>query len=349
MISLALLLAACSGDKVADTAAANSTPTGRAGHASHTLSDGLVVEVWFPTDDAPSPAPLPDAFLDGEQASAYAALLDKAPTGCPTTTTDAALGADIAEGIWPVVVMSHCHNCIRFSNMTIAEALAQNGYVVVAPDHAGNTVFDRLADETLPLDADTLQLRRVQLGAALDSLLDGALGISPEQLDEATIGALGHSFGSVSVGLLAQEDDRIGAAMGIAAPMENPLLPGVSIEALEVPLMFVVAEEDNSITEAGNILIRSNFDAAPSPAWKVEIADAGHWSLSDICGLLDDFMPGCGTDARQTDPDETVTYPDPAASRALGAELAVAFFAEALRGEAGAIAAAAAGVDLSTR
>ena len=166
----------------------------------------------------------------------------------------------------------------------------------------------------------------------LEALLGGGLDLDPTQLRADQIGALGHSFGSVSAGLLAQEDARIGAVMGIAAPLENPLLSGVDISSLAVPLLFLVAGEDNSITEAGNTLLRSNYAEAPGPAWKVEVADAGHWSFSDVCGLTESFMPGCGEDARQTDPDETVTYPDPDATRALGAALAVAFFQEALLG-----------------
>ena len=34
--------------------------------------------------------------------------------------------------------------------------------------------------------------------------------------------------------------------------------------------------------------------------WKGEVADAGHWSFSDICGVHPQFMPGCGSDNRQT-------------------------------------------------
>jgi len=327
---LTLIWLACTGTAL-DTADTAPAATGHAGHHAVLLDDGerpLTVEVWFPTDAPTADTDISDAFLSGDDQEAYSALLTAAPEDCPTRTATAA-GAAPAPGAWPVIVASHCHNCLRLSNHTAATALAEAGFVVVAPDHAGNTLLDRLADEALPLNTDTLALRRDDLGRALDALLAGDLGV---QADASRIGALGHSFGSVSVGLLAQEDDRIGAAMGIAAPMDNPLLPGVDAAALDLPLMFLVAGEDNSITEAGNILIDSNHDEAPGPAWKVEVADAGHWSFSDLCGVHEDLMPGCGTEARQTDPSQTVTYPDPAEMRQLTADLAVAFFAHTLLG-----------------
>ena len=168
---------------------------------------------------------------------------------------------------------------------------------------------------------------------ALDALLAGDLGVT--SLNTDAIGAVGHSFGSVTVGLIAQTDPRITAAMGIAAPMENPLLPGVDIASLTVPLMLVVAVEDNSITEAGNLLIRNNFDAAIGPVWKAEVADAGHWSFSDLCGVVEAFEPGCGEGERQSEPGEAFTYLDAAQGRETISTLAAAFFLQALSGQDG--------------
>ena len=134
---------------------------------------------------------------------------------------------------------------------------------------------------------------------------------------------------------MAQTDSRMVSVMGIAAPMENPLLPGVDIGSLDLPLMLVVAEEDNSITEAGNVLIRSNYTSAPGPAWKAEVADAGHWSFSDLCGLVETFDPGCGTDERQTAPGEVFSYLEPAQGRHIVSSLAAAFFLQTLTVQAG--------------
>ena len=69
--------------------------------------------------------------------------------------------------------------------------------------------------------------------------------------DLTHVGVLGHSFGAVTAGRVAQLDTRFSAAAALCAPMENPLTPGVTLADIHVPLMFVVAIEDNSITEFG--------------------------------------------------------------------------------------------------
>jgi hypothetical protein len=95
----------------------------------------------------------------------------------------------------------------------------------------------------------------------------------------------------------------------------------------------VLAVEDNSITELGNNLIRSNFDQATSGAWKAEVADAGHWSVSDLVGVVSGFAPGCGAGTRQTD-GQPFTYLDAATGRNLTAAYATAFFKAYLKADA---------------
>ena len=34
---------------------------------------------------------------------------------------------------------------------------------------------------------------------------------------------------------------------------------------------------------------------------KLDIADSGHWSFSDLCGLSEAFSPGCGRGTRHSD------------------------------------------------
>ena len=43
----------------------------------------------------------------------------------------------------------------------------------------------------------------------------------------------------------------------------------------------------------------------------MEIKDAGHWSVSDLCGITEAFQPGCGQDERHSKEreGEEFTYP----------------------------------------
>jgi len=262
----------------------------------------LTVEVWYPTVAAVADEPVADWVAPAERRTAYEALLAAAPAGCPTRSLPVARDAAAAEGDWPLVVLSHCHGCARFSFATVAAHLATHGIVVVAPDHAGNTLFDDLEGVGLPLSVDTLALRVGDLGTALDAALAGALGVD---VDADAVLSAGHSFGAVTAAKLAQ--DRAGtegapiAAAMIGAPAENPLLPGVDVAALAVDQLYVLLEEDNSILSIGNTLIERNAEEAGGLGTLVRVADAGHWSPSDLVGITDAFAPGCGEGLRMTD------------------------------------------------
>ena len=110
-------------------------------------------------------------------------------------------------------------------------------------------------------------------------------------IDRVTV--VGHSFGGVTAGLVLMNDARPKAGLAIAVPMENPLLPAVSLAQIHVPLLFFLATEDHSIGPIGNTILRQNFTNANPPVTIVEVADAGHWSFTNICGLVADFEAGC--------------------------------------------------------
>ncbi|MCX5745342.1 MAG: hypothetical protein NT062_22930, partial [Proteobacteria bacterium] len=249
-------------------------------------------------------------------------------------TLPVALDAAPTDGSFPLVLISHCHACTRLSNATTAIRLASHGFVVASVEHLGDTLWAHLAGVDAPIDGPELELRAADMRFVLDQIAAGGTPFGA-RADLAHVGILGHSMGAVTAGRVAQLDDRIVAAAALAAPMENPLVPGVMLAALRVPLMFLVALEDNSITELGNLFISNNFRDAPVPAWKIEVPDAGHWSVSDLDGLVDLFAPGCGDGVRQTD-NLPFTYLDPAAGRAIATAYATAFFETTLMERPGA-------------
>lgn len=297
----------------------------------------LPTDLFYP---APPPA-APEAGLtidmlaSGDHGAAYRALVDAAPGGCPSDHLAASLDAAVLPGPFPLVMLSHCHECTDFSNATIAIRLASHGFVVASVEHTGNTLWDQQAGGGLPLDAATLAVREADIRFVLGGMLAGGSAIPAAAIDGAHVGVLGHSFGAVTAGKVAQDDDRVDAAFALAAPMQNPLLPGVTVADLRKPLGFLLATEDNSITELGNQLIRDNFDGAGGLAYKIEVKDAGHWSVSDLLGVVPGFMAGCGDGTRQTD-GQPFTYAPPAPTRLLAAAYVTAFFRATLRADAGA-------------
>jgi predicted dienelactone hydrolase len=346
-LALALVLAvvACGGtdpDLSVEVAGTYAVGTARFTLTDTARTRDLVTQIWYPATPAAAAAAttgFPIEQLEDEpRRTTYAGLLAAAPATCPTRTAHAALAAAPAAGTFPLILFSHCHNCARFSEMTVAERLASQGFVVVAVDHQGNTIYDHLAGHDETLGTPFLMTRAADIRFALDQVLAGSAPVPADvaaTIDPTKIGMFGHSFGGVTAGLVAQDDPRITSALAIAAPMDNPLIPGVTITNLKVPLMFIVAVEDNSITELGNKFIRNNFADATVPAWKIEVADAGHWSFSDVDGAADVLMPGCGASTRQTDGTD-FTYLEPATGRAIAAAYVTAFFRATLTDDAGA-------------
>lgn len=330
------MLASC-GDSVPPDVSVEQAGTFSVGTTRFAVHDAartrdLTVQAWFPTTASASDTPIEQLEAEPPRMR-YADLLAAAPA-CPSRSLSVALDAAPTAGPYPIVLLSHCHACTRLSNATTAIRLASHGFIVLAVDHAGDTLWEKLDGTEAPIDAAELDIRQADVRAVLDATAAGTTPVSASA-DLTRVGVLGHSMGAVTAGRVAQLDTRITAAAALCAPMENPLVPGVALGELHMPLLFVVAAEDNSITELGNNFIRDNFTDANTTAYKVEIADAGHWSVSDLDGLVPAFKAGCGDAIRQTD-DQPFTYLPPTTGRAIAAAYATAFFRATLLDDAGA-------------
>ncbi|MDP2305249.1 MAG: dienelactone hydrolase family protein [Pseudomonadota bacterium] len=292
--------------------------------------------VWYPAarteGDDSLEASLDALVVDEVDGATLAGLLAAAPPGCPTARTVVTTAPPAADiGAAPLVAFSHCHTCLGLSGATIAAHLATHGVVVVAPDHEGNTLFDLLAGDGGSLDEETLAGRARDVSAAIDMALAGDLETPP--IDPSRVGVLGHSFGAVTAGRVLATDDRVKAAMAMGAPIDNPLITGVDAASVTEPVLLLLLEEDHSIGAAGNLLIEANHAELGGPAWLARLPDGGHWSVSDLCGVLEGFMPGCGQDTREEGGAE-FSYVPADDGRATAAALAAAFFAATLEGDA---------------
>lgn len=136
--------------------------------------------------------------------------------------------AAVATGAFPVVVFSHGHQGYAENSSFLMEHFASHGWVAVAPDHTGNTLFDGPDRET------AIYYRRpLDVSAVLDHLAalpaDGPLR---GHLSAPTV-ALGHSFGGYTVLALAGAAyDLAGIEAGCAADPSDPLCSDLDEAAL---------------------------------------------------------------------------------------------------------------------
>ena len=108
-------------------------------------------------------------------------------------TMNASRGAPMGSGRHGLVLLSHGTGGGRLNHRDTAIRLAEGGYVVAAPEHAG----DSWRDDRYSGTAENWRRRPHQLSAVLDRLL-GDAEFGPH-IDDERIGAVGHSAGGYSV------------------------------------------------------------------------------------------------------------------------------------------------------
>lgn len=273
------------------------------GNARFTLVDSagrmLLTEAWYPADEserAEAEIGFPiEEFVPAVERDEFTALLATAHSPGTRRQTRSKLDAlpAASPAQFPTVLLSHCHECTRFGYFTIAERLASFGFAVLAPDHATNTLLDPGAG----LTDEFLQTRGADISLVLDSALAPAPAALPVALhgrfDASRTGMMGHSFGGATTGFVLQEDPRIAAGFAIGAPVASFLFPSVTIGGVDDPLALLLLEDDDSIGSAGNSLIEGNFADKAPPVWLITLEDAGHWSISDLCGITPALGDGC--------------------------------------------------------
>jgi predicted dienelactone hydrolase len=237
----------------------------------------LTMDVWYPSDAGSS---------SGSPASLDLLVTDIA---LPGVRRD----ADVAPGErFPLVVFSHGSGGVRFQSWFLLQALASHGYVVVAPDHAGNTSLDLLmgTSEPFPVVASN---RPRDVSFAIDQML--ARSSEPTDLlagavDGSRIAVAGHSFGGFTALAVAggygglAPDERVDAIIPIAAA--SGALSDAELAAVDVPTLLLAGVSDETVP-LDAAAERPWAEISGSPAWRVDVDRAGHNSFTNVCDLLD--------------------------------------------------------------
>ena len=239
------------------------------------------VDVWYPAS-LDSPSGIPNEYV--------------MPVFETIKLPSVALrNAASAEGQWPLILFSHGFGGIRFQSFFMTEQLASHGFVVVSPDHPGNTFseFGRLGDDEAALQSS--------IDRPLDVLfaLDWALrsGNAPVALDAARVGVTGHSFGGWTALEVARREPRVDVVFPLAPGFKETATPDFVAELARPILLFGGSKDETTPFKTDQL---AAYEFAQPPKYLVEILGAGHLDFSNLCEVdgmqifLDD---GCDPEA----------------------------------------------------
>jgi predicted dienelactone hydrolase len=232
----------------------------------------LGIDCWYPA-------------LGGDQPESVYELLP----GIGFTST-ALADATPAPGRHPLVIWSHGRSGTRSSYSMLCEGLAARGYVVIAPDHPGDTLGDWLLGAAV--DDATNETQRVD---DVRFVIDAALGQRPgldliPLVDANRIAVAGHSYGAYTAFALAGTEPPDARVRGVAG-LESftRTLSRRVLARIEVPTLMVVGARDLT-TPPDTDADRAFAVLRTKRGRRIDIDDAGHQACSDV-GLYLELAP----------------------------------------------------------
>lgn len=228
----------------------------------------LKVDIWYPavsgSSEIPTLYPLQgDAGITSEIAYADA-------------TPDPAME-------WPLLVFSHGSRGINTQSLPLMEYLASRGFVVVSPEHTGNTNSDGSSPDPA-LD------RVPDVTAVIDFMQERCTNTNDpfhERVNTKRVGVLGHSFGGFTSTASATgfgdqpPEERVVAIMPIAAA--NRALTDEELSSLDLPALFLCGTEDGLLEQQN----RSLALATSADLFGVDVIGATHTHFANICQIGD--------------------------------------------------------------
>lgn len=181
----------------------------------------------------------------------YPTETPSAPTAFGPYTMDVSPDAPLAEGKFPVVVISHGNGGSHLVYRAISTHLARNGYVVALLEHAGNNRNNNELEGT----HENLVNRPRHVRLTIDAVSSNPQFIACVQPDNVAI--IGHSIGGYTALAVAGgtpwsetrqrvdvvADPRV-RALVLLAPATAWYLPEDSLSQVSVPILMLVAEHD---------------------------------------------------------------------------------------------------------
>jgi predicted dienelactone hydrolase len=244
----------------------------------------LRTEIWYP--------------VDPEDAVGEPAFYDFQFFGLGLTSPIAIEGAEITHVGWlPMVIFSHGNCGPSWQSTPLVETLASHGMIVLAPNHAGNSVNDCLGTGTPDPFEVAARNRPLDVSFLIDAML--ARVADPDdpfyvRVDPRRIGVAGHSFGGYTalamaagvdrpdLGIEIEPDPRVRAIAPIAPA--SGFFSDAELAAIQVPMLLLSATEDTTTPVVPNTT-RPWELAGSRPLYRADIAGAGHLHFANLCDI----------------------------------------------------------------
>lgn len=275
------------------------------GHASFSAVDSarqdreLLVDIWYPVQPGDEVGAPPTQYPLAAGIGLDSEVAFEGPPASPRTGQK-------------LVVFSHGYGGIRTQSVELMEALASHGFVVIAPEHTGNSQtsstddFDQAASRRVPDVSFLIDTMIARNRDPADALY--------ERIDEARIGVIGHSFGGMTaLGMAAgwagaSPDPRVAAIVPISAVIDGDLqqdtrtgpnagFSRAQLETVVVPTMLIGGTADVGVPIGNNAIAFDQLISAPR-VYKVDIHGANHTHFANVCAIGDLLISlGLGRDA----------------------------------------------------
>ena len=294
--ALALLLASCGGSSDGDPIAfvpPDELGSYTVGHTVDVVTDSsrgdrrLPIDLWYPA--------VPDANLE------FTVYPLQGDTGITSEIAYRDAKPDPARE-WPMLVFSHGFGGINTQSLSLMEYLASRGFVVVAPEHTGNTNSDSSS-------TDPGGDRAPDISAVIDFMHSRCTDTEDafhNVVNTKQVGVMGHSYGgftatSVATGFRDQTPDpRVVAIMPIATA--NREITDAELSRLDIPALFLCGTLDPLIEQQERTLALASSDVL----FGVSVLGATHTHFANICqigdwltsiGLTKETWPSIGASA----------------------------------------------------
>ena len=238
----------------------------------------LTTEVWYPASPADEGRDVAKDTRDSYQ------LLPGFPANWQLAVRDAVASREGAP--YPMIVFSHGFGGHRRQSTFFCTHLASHGYVVVAPDHLGNTIHDMIAGAgATPYQTYQRAVvpRPMDVSFAIDQLLAGLPEVPA--VDPGRLGVAGHSFGGWTALASSCRDRRLRGALLLAPAGGTSSVGGDRLQEFidfgagaAVPAFVIAAERDSVLPLPG---VRGLYEHIAAPKTLVVINNADHMHFCD--------------------------------------------------------------------